>query len=375
MIVGIDGSNLGPGGSMTHLSNVLAETQPAEYGITKVVIWTSRANLARLPERPWLERVHEPALDRSLPHRLWWQRFALPRFAAGCAVLFVPSGNTLARTRPMVSMSQNMLPFEWKELRRYGASWMALRLLLLRFGQTATFRHSDGVVFVSEYASRAIGDRFGPFAHTTVSPHGIEPRFRNDARVHRPFEDFTEQRPFRVLYVSIVDVYKHQWHLAEAAARLRAGGLPIAVDFVGPAFPPALARLRVALGRLDPGERFLRYRGAVPFAEVDTVYREADAFAFPSSCENMPNIVLEAMAAGLPIACSNRGPMPEALGDGGVYFDPEQPGEIAAALEELARDSALRTRCASLAQERAKAYTWQRCARETMGFVSSLAKP
>lgn len=374
MIVGIDGSNLGPGGSMTHLSNVLAETQPDEHGITKVVIWTSRANLARLPERPWLERVHAPELDRSLPHRLWWQRSALPRLAADCAVLFVPSGNTLARTRPMVSMSQNMLPFEWSELRRYGASWMALRLLLLRFGQTATFRHSDGVVFVSEYAARAIGGKFGPFAHATVSPHGIEPRFRNEARVHRPFEDFTEQRPFRVLYVSIVDVYKHQWHLAEAAARLRAAALPIAVDFVGPAYPPALVRLRATLDRLDPEARFLRYRGAVAFAEVDAVYREADAFAFPSSCENMPNIVLEAMAASLPIACSNRGPMPEALGDGGVYFDPEEPGEIAAALERLARDPALRARCASLAQARAKAYTWQRCARETMGFVSSLAK-
>ena len=83
-----------------------------------------------------------------------------------------------------------------------------------------------------------IGAAFGPFAHATVSPHGIEPRFRNDARVHRPFEDFSEQRPFRVLYVSIVDVYKHQWHLAEAAARLE-GCSPFPAQA-----PPARKRMR-----------------------------------------------------------------------------------------------------------------------------------
>jgi len=44
------------------------------------------------------------------------------------------------------------------------------------------------------------------------------------------------------------------------------------------------------------------------------------------------NILVEAMASGLPIACSNRGPMPEVLGDAGVYFDPEDPHDIARAL-------------------------------------------
>ena len=50
---------------------------------------------------------------------------------------------------------------------------------------------------------------------------------------------------------------------------------------------------------------------------------DANLFVFASSCENMPNTLVEAMAIGLPIACSDRGPMPEVLRDGGVYFDPE----------------------------------------------------
>ena len=51
--------------------------------------------------------------------------------------------------------------------------------------------------------------------------------------------------------------------------------------------------------------------------------REAELFVFASSCENLPNILIEGMAAGLPIACSRRPPMPEVLGDAGESFDPE----------------------------------------------------
>ena len=56
----------------------------------------------------------------------------------------------------------------------------------------------------------------------------------------------------------------------------------------------------------------------------------------------MPNILLEGMESGLPIACSNRNPMPEALGDAGVYFDPEIVDDIARALRELIDSHTLR---------------------------------
>ena len=45
-----------------------------------------------------------------------------------------------------------MLPFEWPELRRYGASLTGLRLALLRLGQTRTFRRADAVIFLTRYA-------------------------------------------------------------------------------------------------------------------------------------------------------------------------------------------------------------------------------
>lgn len=98
-------------------------------------------------------------------------------------------------------------------------------------------------------------------------------------------------------------------------------------------------------------------------------YLDPGTGSIASSCENMPNILLETMASGLPIACSNLGPMPEVLGDAGVYFDPEQPEEIARALCELIESPQLRTKLVQASYQRAQQFSWQRCADETFRFL------
>jgi glycosyltransferase involved in cell wall biosynthesis len=251
---------------------------------------------------------------------------------------------------------------------------VTLRLLLLRVGQGRTFRRADGLIILTRYAHDAIRAKVAIDGNVAVVPHGVEDRFRRAPRRQLPLEEYSLDRPFRLLYVSIVDAYKHQWHVAEAVSRLRARGIPVVIDFVGPAAPPWIDRLREALAKFDPAGVFLRYHGAVPFDESHHLHEKADAFVFASSCENMPNILLESMAAGFPIACSNRGPMPEILEDGGTYFDPENPAEIAEAIRGLIVDPELRERCARTAFERASRYSWERCADETFEFIQEVRR-
>ena len=84
----------------------------------------------------------------------------------------------------------------------------------------------------------------------------------------------------------------------------------------------------------------------------------------------MPVTLVEAMAVALPIACSNRGPMPEVLADGGVYFDPEDGDSIAGAIEEIIQSPALRSAISQRAKALSQQYNWKRCADETMSFVA-----
>lgn len=376
MRIGIDASNLRVGGGLMHLYQLLEKADPGSHRFNEITVWAGKSTLQGLPARnAWLNLVHAPMLDRPLPFRLYWQRAKLPGLAReACDVLLLPGGGSAGGFCPYVTMSRNLLPFEICEMRRFGFSWTFLRLLLLRLGQTNSFRKAEGVIFLTDYARTVVMNTTKHFnGQWKIIPHGIDKRFFLRPRIQKPLHAYSQNEPFRLLYVSIVDVYKHQWHVAEAVDRVRKDGFPVMLDLVGPAYPPALKRLWHTIRKADPSGTFIHYRGPVPYPELPSHYHQADGFVFASSCENMPNILLEAMAAGLPIACSNRGPMPEILGDAGVYFDPEEPGDIASAIHTLIEDQALRDRCAWSAYQRAQGYSWDRCAKGTFDFIRQVA--
>jgi glycosyltransferase involved in cell wall biosynthesis len=374
MRLGIDASNLRSGGSVTHLSELLRAARPEQHGIERVFVWGGRNILCHLPEREWLERIHEPTLDGSLPLRVWWQQTKLSRLAkeAACDLLFIPGGTYLGDFRPFVTMSRNVLPFDFSQVRLYGVSAMPLRFLLLRYTQATTFRNAGGTIFLDDYARsliiKQVGKLDGP---DVIIPHGVSARFRAAPKEQKHAATYSKEAPFKLLYVSTIDAYKHQWHVVEAVSKLIHKGVPVTLELVGGAHPPSLKRLRRAIERFDARE-YINYRGPVPHAELPETYARADAFIFASSCENLPNTLLEAMSAGLPIACANKDPMPKILGEGGIYFDPEDPEEIAAALHQLVASPHAREQYASIASERARPYTWERCADETFTFLKSI---
>jgi glycosyltransferase involved in cell wall biosynthesis len=377
VILGIDAANLRVGGGVTHLVQLLRAAEPQAHGFTRVIVWGGSRTLARIDERPWLHKSPVALLDRALPFRAFWQRFRLAPLAraAGCSLLFAPGGSASDAFHPVITMSRNLLPFEWHELRRYGWSWLTMKWLLLRAVQGRAFRRADGLIFLTRYA-REVVSQVVPLraARLAIISHGVERRFLQSPRAQQDIAAYSSTRPFRIVYVSIVDLYKHQWRVAEVVARLRAAGLPVELELIGPAYPPALARLDRVRRQFDPRGEFLFYRGKVPNEQLPDCYAAADLCVFASSCENMPNILLEAMASGLPIACSNRGPMPEVLGESGVFFDPEDSADITRALRVLLSSAPLRAQLAAASHARVQGFSWQRCAQETFAFLAAMAR-
>lgn len=372
--VGIDATNLRQGGGVTHLVEIL--TAADNQGRFKVVIWGGQQTLAKLPERPWLEKVNPPELNLGILRRIWWQLFSLApaAYAAGCSVLFVPGGSYVGNFRPTVTMSQNLLPFEWVELRRYGCSLSALKLLALRYSQSRSFRAANGVIFLTKYAKQAVLLVTGPLpGRSVVIPHGLNPRFQIRPKDLHRLDEYTEEKPCRLLYVSNVDHYKHQCHVVEAVHMLRSEGLSAVLELIGPANPAALALLHAAIARFDPEGCWVHYHGEVPYESVHENYHKADIGVYASSCETFGITLLEAMAASLPIACSNRSAMPEILGEAGLYFDPENPADIARAIRKYILDPGLRRENAVLGYERCLQYSWRRCADETFQFLEEVS--
>ena len=374
----IDASNINSGGGLTHLAHMLSAARPEESHVATVHVWTRSATAHQLPKRDWLI-VHTPDwCNAGLLRRILGQQLLLPALVkqAGCGVLFSPGGTLPAMSPvPMVTMSQNMLPFEPDRAALFGRwSWMRLKMRLLRISQGRSFRRAQGVIFLTHYAQKAVTAALaGLRGLTALVPHGIESRFVMAPRPQKAvWAD--EGQALRLLYVSIQMPYKHHVQLMHAVAQLRKQGRPVVLQMVGGNTGPYAEWVRRERLALDPDAAFLQDLGHVDFDRLHELYQQVDAFVFASSCENLPNILIEAMAAGLPIACSERGPMPEVLGDAGVYFDPEVPSSIASAIQKLGDDAPLRALLAERSWQRAQAYSWARCARETLNFVAQVAQ-
>ncbi|MCX2697389.1 glycosyltransferase [Ochrobactrum chromiisoli] len=372
--VALDASNLREGGGVTHLVELLSAAHPQNYGIKRVIVWGNRNTVARINERAWLELRSPPVMEEGQFARARWQRHTLPEeaLAAGCDLLFAPGGNVPGNFHPFVTMSRNMLPFDRIEVARYGWGIKRFRLELLRMMQARSFRRADGLIFLTHFARQSVLEASGSVgAQIATISHGVSNNFSVPQRQFRSRSEFTDDAPLRIVYISHASPYKHQWHVIAALAGLRRQtGLPLQFDMMGPhSVPASVGRIKAAIALHDPQGSWAYLHPPQPQATVQDYLAKADIGVFASSCENMPNILLEKMAAGLPLACSDRGPMPECLRDGGIYFNPEDPSSIAEALRQLIDDPVLRGNLSRRTRDLASDFNWQRCANETFAFL------
>jgi glycosyltransferase involved in cell wall biosynthesis len=110
----------------------------------------------------------------------------------------------------------------------------------------------------------------------------------------------------------------------------------------------------------------VRLLGWLGDAELEGLYSSATCMAFPSLAEGFGLPVLEAMARGLPVACSNTTSLPEVAGDAALYFDPLDLPAMTGVIERLLGDGDLRDRLAGAGREQASQFTWERTAEGTL---------
>ncbi|HKE00673.1 MAG TPA: glycosyltransferase family 1 protein [Planctomycetota bacterium] len=227
-------------------------------------------------------------------------------------------------------------------------------------------RANRGIV-VSEFERARTAERLGVEpAKLSVVHHGIDPSdFRSDvdpAADRAAVGGALPRRPF-LLYAGAITELKNVGRLLEVYARSRAKG-----DFDLVLLGPQRAESAAILSRVGPlgiVDRVHLAGAAAPDA-VSAWMRLARALIHPSRYESFGLPILEAMACGIPVACSRAAAMPELAGSAALDFDPLSIDEMTRALDAVAADDALRAKLRARGLERARSFTWDRSAERTL---------
>ena len=248
---------------------------------------------------------------------------------------------------------------------------------LFRLTTMLALRASVGIITISDATRRDLE------THFTVDPKRVTTIYLGVDEAFRP-RPKQEQENVRVsfrqpgdflLYFGSNKPHKNLVRLVDAYALLAAqcsrenAMLPslLIAGAWDDQYPEA--KQQVAHHRL--GDR-IRFLGPIDDADLPALYSAAMAFVFPSLYEGFGLPVLEAMACGVPVACSAASSLPEVAGDAAFYFDPKDVGSIALALRALIGDSALRANLSQRGLQRASEFTWRSTASKTLDLYRSV---
>lgn len=243
--------------------------------------------------------------------------------------------------------------------------------LLFRIAVRLALRAADRVIAGAEASRRDLVRILGVDpARVAVTPYAADPNFhpRPPAEIERVRRRFALPDEY-ILYFGSNKPHKNLVTLVEAYATMAAEtGARLVIAGYWDAAHPESQRCAEALGL---GER-VRFLGPVNETDAPALYSGATCFVFPSRYEGFGLPVLEAMACGAAVACSNTSSLPEVGGDAALYFDPEDVAAIARTLHALVADPGLRQAAAQKGLEQARRFSWSRTATQTLEVYRSL---
>lgn len=365
--IGIDASRGRSGGARAHLIGIVNEVITNKpIGLGELHIWSYPELLEKLPKCDWIIKHIFQDYQKSLPIQMYWQYAKLPKEAKAnnIDIMLNIDAGTVCPFQPSVTMSRDMLSYEKGEMQRYPFGFLRIRLELLKLIQNRSLQKSNGAIFLTQYAADVIQKSAGKILNMKVINHGVS----NNFRIGTNNGVWNNKNEINCVYVSNIDLYKHQWNVALAIEKLREKGYSVNIEFVGGGSGSPRKKFDEVINKMVH-KKVIKQFEYLRHDEIPNHLQDKDIFIFASSCENMPNTLIEGMCTGLPIACSDRGPMPEVLKDGGVYFDPEDIVSIASSIELLITDENKRLNCANTAKKYSNEFSWGKCSNETFNFI------
>ncbi|MGK2857629.1 MAG: glycosyltransferase family 4 protein [Thermoanaerobaculia bacterium] len=300
-------------------------------------------------------RLTRVAARAAYPALVWLRRCDV-FFAAN---YFLPRSISAAATNRVCTVHD----LTW---RRYPELLQKETLANLEREMLRELTRSSAVICVSEATRRDL-----------VELYPVEPRkahaILSGPPPSRPSAELRLELPSRyILFVSTIEPRKNLDVLIEAFERLRDGGWSGDLVIAGKTGWKSEPTLRLmAKSRWRDGIRRLDY---VDRDQLPWLYRKAEAFVLPSRYEGFGFPILEAMAEGTPVIAARNSSLPEVGGDAALYFDADDPGELARLLSIVLEDRDERARLIARGEANLSRFSWARAAAETADVFRKVAR-
>ncbi len=354
------------GGGQTYLLHLLKRIPEHLYG--KVIVLAHQKNQHIFsPYKDQIQILVSDIASRSLFHRVFFENILLEQILIEnkVKVFFSVSGlvpKWKLKGIRLVSVFQNQLPFAPTERKRYPYGFMRFKLLFLKFLQIQSLKNSDLCIFLTEYSRKTIIAHVSkPLKGSIVIGHGLNQWFRDQPSEGKP-KGLPEEY---VLYVSNLDVYKAQLEVIQAWNNLRKKReTREKLIFLGPEEAYYGNKIRTEIKKLGLEKEVLILK-SVAYVEMPRYYHNAKINIFASSCETFGAILLEKLAGGKPVFCSNFEPCPEIAKDSVEYFNPYQPETLTDLFLKYIDDKEAMSRLGEKASRHALNFDWADTATQT----------
>ncbi len=340
---------------------LFAQDRENDYRI--VYAAPARAAAEALPRQPNVRARRLPLPERW--QTIVWHRARLPLWAdvlaGGVEVFHSPDFALAPVLRARTVLTVHDLGFEI----RPECAVPSLRRFLRRVVPRSAHR-ADRVLADSRATADDLIRLYGvPAERIEVVYSAADERFRPIApeEAERLIADLAIPRPF-ILSVGTLEPRKNLARLIDAFSSLDLPHHLVIVGARGWLFDETIAKL---------GHPRIVAPAWVDDEQLIGLYNLAELFVYPSLYEGFGLPPLEAMACGTAVAVSKTSSLPEVVGSAALTFDPEDVGEIAAALQTLATDPKLRAELVAAGMEQASRFTWQDSALKLRGIYEELA--
>lgn len=318
-----------------------------------------------LSAAPGARFVRCSSLTRNRPGRVLWEQVALPARAARDRLqVFHAPGYTapLALRAPVVLLVHDLIALTHPRLCKASNRWH------YRFVLPRSIRRAARIMVFSRRVREQILERFSlAEERVEVVLPGLDEGFRAaipEQELGRVRAKYGLDGPY-LLFAGNSEPKKNIARLIQAHGRaLRRGSVDAALVLVG----------GWDAGRHAPVPDRVRPLGYVPGSDLPALYRMATALVHPALVEGFGLPIIEAMASGLPVVCSDLPALQEADPEAGIVVDPQDVDSIGEGIARVSSDEELRRDLIERGLRASRRFCWDAAARRTWGIYEEVAQ-